>query len=126
MTTKLANHKQAILGITIAGFSVVMFSLAFLPPPRWPLAFLCLAPMVIAQHRAIPDQRFGFVSGIGVGGFFGLDRGRIVPPGWRALLPVEAVEQRQAAKENLDQATQPRSAFQSLNRKVKLWFTIEL
>ena len=69
---KLPNRYRTLLGIALAVISAVLFVLAFPPYNLWPLIFLGLVPMLIAQHRVMPKKISGLAYGIGVGGFFGL------------------------------------------------------
>ncbi len=68
----LAKSKRTLVGIALSALSAVLFSLAFPPYHLWPLIFLGLVPMIIAQHRVMPAKLSGLAYGIGVGGFFGL------------------------------------------------------
>ena len=68
---KLAHGKRTLLGIALSALSAVLFALAFPPYHLWPLIFLGLVPMIVAQHRVMPAKLSGLAYGIGVGGFFG-------------------------------------------------------
>jgi len=61
---------RVALGLGLAALSAVLFTLAFPPYALWPLVFVGLVPMVVAQHRVLPRQLSGLAVGVGVGGFF--------------------------------------------------------
>ncbi len=62
--------RRVILGLALAGTSAVLFTLAFPPYGLWPFIFFGLVPMIVAQHRVMP-QRLGSVAyAVGIGGFF--------------------------------------------------------
>ena len=68
---KLTNYKRILFGIAFSALSAVLFGLAFPPYHLWPLIFVGLVPMIVAQHRVMPKKLSGLAYGIGVGGFFG-------------------------------------------------------
>jgi apolipoprotein N-acyltransferase len=54
----------------LAGLSATLLVLAFPPYDFWPLIFVGLVPMILAQHRVLPRRLSGLALGLGVGGFF--------------------------------------------------------
>jgi hypothetical protein len=115
-TMKLANHKRILFGIAFSALSAVLFGLAFPPYHLWPLIFVGLVPMIVAQHRVMPDEFSGLASDIGVGGFLGLDWVRIVLARWRNVRSLDAVERGQAATKIIlaDDQAKVRSALRFL------------
>ncbi len=62
--------RRTALGLMLAALSAALFTLAFPPYDLWPLIFVGLVPMLVAQHRVMPARLSGLACGIGVGGFF--------------------------------------------------------
>jgi len=58
------------LGLILAALSAALFTLAFPPYDLWPLVFVGLVPMIVAQHRVMPPRLSGLAAGVGIGGFF--------------------------------------------------------
>jgi len=124
---KLANHKRILFGIAFSALCAILFGRAFLPSNRWPLIFVGLVPMIVAQHRVISENRFGLTADIGVGGFFNLEWIRIVPHRWRNMLSLDAGEQGQAAKVKIilaDDQAKVRSALRFLLEQVSDWHVV--
>ena len=67
---KRCEMKRIVLGLTLAALSAAMFTLAFPPYDLWPLVFVGLVPMVVAQHRVLPRRLSGLATGVGISGFF--------------------------------------------------------
>jgi len=67
---KKCEMKRIVLGLTLAALSAVLFTLAFPPYDLWPLVFFGLVPMIVAQHRVMPQRLSGLAAGVGIGGFF--------------------------------------------------------
>jgi len=61
---------RVAVGLGLAALSAVLFTLAFPPYDLWPLVFVGLVPMVVAQHRVMPPRLSSLALGVGVGGFF--------------------------------------------------------
>ncbi len=64
------TRHSVMLGSALAILSAAMFTLAFPPYGLWPLIFIGLVPMILAQHRVLPRRLSGLALGLGVGGFF--------------------------------------------------------
>lgn len=47
-----------------------MFTLAFPPYGLWPVIFIGLVPMIVAQHRVMPARLSSIAYAVGIGGFF--------------------------------------------------------
>jgi apolipoprotein N-acyltransferase len=62
--------RRTALGLALAALSAALFTLAFPPYDLWPLIFVGLVPMLVAQHRVMPRPLSGLAYGVGVGGFF--------------------------------------------------------
>lgn len=62
--------KRVLAGLALAGLSAALFTLAFPPYGVWPLIFFGLVPMVVAQHRVMPDRLASVAYAVGIGGFF--------------------------------------------------------
>ena len=58
------------LGLMLAALSAALFTLAFPPYDLWPLVWVGLVPMVVAQHLVLPKRLSGLAAGVGIGGFF--------------------------------------------------------
>lgn len=65
-STRLAA--RLVLGIGLALVSVAIDTLAAPPHAWWPLAFISLVPMLVAQHRVLPRPAAGLALGVTVGG----------------------------------------------------------
>lgn len=61
---------RILLALALSLLSAAMFTLAFPPYRLWPLIFIGLVPMVVAQHRMLPSSLTGLAVGLGIGGFF--------------------------------------------------------
>jgi len=61
---------RTALGLMLAALSAALLTLAFPPYDLWPLIFVGLIPMIVAQHRLLPRRLSGLALGVGVGGFF--------------------------------------------------------
>jgi len=48
--------KCIVLGLTLAALSAALFTLSFPPYGLWPLVFVGLVPMIVAQHRVLPRR----------------------------------------------------------------------
>jgi apolipoprotein N-acyltransferase len=59
-----------VLGLGLATLSAGLLTFAFPPYGLWPLIFVGLVPMIVAQHRVMPKQFASVAYGVGVGGFF--------------------------------------------------------
>lgn len=62
--------QRAMLGLGLAALSAVLFTFAFPPYDLWPLIFVGLVPVIVAQHRVMPKRLAGLAYGLGIGGFF--------------------------------------------------------
>lgn len=62
--------QRLILGLGLAILSAGLLTLAFPPYGLWPLIFVGLVPMIVAQHRVMPKRFASVAYGVGVGGFF--------------------------------------------------------
>jgi CheY-like chemotaxis protein len=82
--------------------------------------------MIVAQHRVIPEEFSGRASDIGVGGFLGLERIRIVLARCRNDRSLDAGEQGQAATHIIlaDDQAKVRSALRFLLEQVSDWQVI--
>lgn len=64
------ENKDSILGVLLSILSAVLFTLAFPPYGFWPLIFIGLVPMIVAQYHFMPSKISGLANGIAIGGFF--------------------------------------------------------
>jgi apolipoprotein N-acyltransferase len=62
--------QRLALGLGLAVLSAVLFTLAFPPYEVWPLIFVGLVPMILAQHRIMPPKLASLAYGVAIGGFF--------------------------------------------------------
>lgn len=62
--------RRFFVGISLASLSAVLLTLAFPPYELWPLIFVGLVPMIVAQHRIMTENTASLAYAIGVGGFF--------------------------------------------------------
>ena len=121
---KLNTGTRTRFGIAFSALCAVLLGLAFLPSHLWPLTFLGLVPMIVAQHRVMPEKCSSLAFDIGVGRFPGFDRVRSVLPGWSKMLSRDAGEQSQAAAANIilaDDQPKVRSALRFLLEQVSDW-----
>jgi apolipoprotein N-acyltransferase len=61
---------RTLFGIFLSALSSLLLTLAFPPYGLWPLIFIGLVPVILAQHRIMPPRLSGVAYGIGIGGFF--------------------------------------------------------
>lgn len=67
------NYGQRILaGIGLSTLGGMLFAFAYPPFDLWPLIFIGLVPVILSQHRVMPEKFSGAAFGIGVGVYFGL------------------------------------------------------
>jgi len=57
-------------GLGLAALGAASLALAFPPYGLWPLVFVGLVPIIVAQHRVMPRALSGLAFGTGIGGFF--------------------------------------------------------
>jgi apolipoprotein N-acyltransferase len=57
------------LGIGLSAATAALVTSAFPPYGLWPLIFLGFVPMLVAQHRILPERLSSIAPAIGVGGF---------------------------------------------------------
>jgi apolipoprotein N-acyltransferase len=62
--------RRAALGLILAGLTAAALTLAFPPYDAWPLIFVGLVPMIVAQHRVMPPKAASLAYGLAIGGFF--------------------------------------------------------
>jgi len=62
----LSNLLRVILGIMLSAFGGAAFVLAFPPYEIWPLVFLGLVPILIAQYRILPPKLSSLAWSVGV------------------------------------------------------------
>ncbi len=62
--------RRLLLGVAFSSLTAVLMTLAFPPYGLWPLVFVGLVPMIVAQHRVLPPRLSGLAYAIGVGGIF--------------------------------------------------------
>jgi|GEM_PF-1861651 len=48
--------RRLFAGIALSGLTAVLFTLAFPPYDVWPLIFVGPVPMILAQHRILPEK----------------------------------------------------------------------
>jgi len=65
-----AAWKRVLAGLGLSLLSAAAFTLAFPPYGVWPLIFVGLVPMVLAQHRVMPPRVASLAYGLAIGGFF--------------------------------------------------------
>jgi apolipoprotein N-acyltransferase len=61
---------RTLAGLGLAAVSALLLTLAFPPYGAWPLIFVGLVPLIVAQHHVVPRPISGLVYGLGVGAFF--------------------------------------------------------
>ncbi|MDZ7844645.1 MAG: nitrilase-related carbon-nitrogen hydrolase [Anaerolineales bacterium] len=67
------NYGQRILvGMGLSTLGGMLFAFAFPPFDLWPLIFIGLVPVILSQHRVMPEKFSGAAYGIGVGVYFAL------------------------------------------------------
>jgi apolipoprotein N-acyltransferase len=62
---------KAALGVSLAGASALLLTLAFPPYELWPLVWIGFAPMLLAQHRLLPARISSVAPAIAIGGWLG-------------------------------------------------------
>lgn len=62
--------QRVALGLALSVLSAAAFALAFPPYDAWPLIFVGLVPMILAQHRVMPPKLASLAYGLAIGGFF--------------------------------------------------------
>ncbi len=62
--------QRLLLGVGLSLFSAVLLTAAFPTHGLWPLVFMALVPMLVAQYWVFPKNWSGLAYGLGVGGFF--------------------------------------------------------
>lgn len=70
---KLSKHHfwlRTAAGLGLAATGAAALTLAFPPYGVWPLVFVGLVPVIVAQHRVMPGALSGLAYGAGIGGFF--------------------------------------------------------
>ena len=67
MTKKWQN---IFLGMGLSLLSALLLTAAFPPYELWPLVFIALVPMLVAQYRLFPRAWSGMAYALGIGGFF--------------------------------------------------------
>lgn len=68
--TRVHPWVRVLAGLTLSALAAALFTLAFPPYDLWPLIWVGLVPMVVAQHRVMPRRLSALAVGVGVGGFF--------------------------------------------------------
>jgi len=66
----MKKWQRIILGSLLSVLSAVALTAAFPPYELWPLVFIALVPMIVAQYWLFPKAWSGLAVGLGVGGFF--------------------------------------------------------
>lgn len=66
----MSTWQRILLGLALAALSAVLLTLSFPPHDLWPLIFVGVVPLIIAQHRLMPRSLSGLAYGLGIGGFF--------------------------------------------------------
>ena len=72
---------RLLSGVGLSLLSALSFTLAFPPFDVWPLIWVGLVPMVVAQHRVLPTRLSGLAPALGIGGFFAGYFGRMFAGG---------------------------------------------
>ncbi len=62
--------RRCTVGLGLAALSAALLTLAFPPYGFWPLIFVGMIPMIVAQHQVLPRRLSGLALGLGIGGFF--------------------------------------------------------
>jgi apolipoprotein N-acyltransferase len=57
------------IGVAVSLMTSLALILAFHPYSAWPLAFMALVPMLVAQHRILPLKWSGLAQAVGIGGW---------------------------------------------------------
>ena len=74
------NWQRISLGLALAGLSAALFTLAFPPYDLWPLIFVGLVPMIVAQYRLLPRRLSGPAWEQLVGPALGRGQPPVLPP----------------------------------------------
>ncbi len=64
---KLNSFFRIILGLLLSVIGGIAWVLAFPPYEIWPLVFVGFVPVLIAQHRIMPEKFSSLATGIGIG-----------------------------------------------------------
>jgi apolipoprotein N-acyltransferase len=62
--------QNILMGMGLSLLSGLLLTAAFPPYELWPLAFVALVPMLVAQYRYFPRAWSGLAFALGIGGFF--------------------------------------------------------
>ena len=63
---------RVVLGCALAGFSTGLLTVAFPPFGLWPVVFVALVPMLLAQHFVLPRRLSSVAPALAVGTWLGL------------------------------------------------------
>jgi apolipoprotein N-acyltransferase len=66
----MKTRQNIALGIGLSLLSALLLTAAFPPYELWPLVFVALVPMLVAQYRLFPRSWSGLAYALGIGGFF--------------------------------------------------------
>lgn len=66
----MRKWQRIFFGSGLSLFSAVALTAAFPPYELWPLVFVALVPMIVAQYWLFPIAWSGLAYGLGIGGFF--------------------------------------------------------
>ena len=66
----MRKWQRILLGSGLSLISAIALTAAFPPYELWPLVFIALVPMIVAQYWIFPRAWSGLAFGLGVGGFF--------------------------------------------------------
>ena len=64
------KSKSILVGMVLSLLSALLLTAAFPPYELWPLVFVALVPMLVAQYRLFPRAWSGLAYALGIGGFF--------------------------------------------------------
>ncbi|MCX7791286.1 MAG: hypothetical protein N2378_11650 [Chloroflexaceae bacterium] len=59
------------IGVLLSALSAILLTLSFPPYSLWPLIWIALIPMVLAQFRVLPPKISSLASAIAIGGWLG-------------------------------------------------------
>lgn len=73
----LSNWQRLILGVLLSLLSGVLLTLSFAPHNLWPLVWVSLVPMIVAQFRVMPRRWTSLAPALTIGGWLGTYLGPI-------------------------------------------------
>ncbi|MBW6465311.1 MAG: hypothetical protein K0B06_02260 [Brevefilum sp.] len=66
----MKRSTSILVGMGLSLLSALLLTAAFPPYEQWPVVFVALVPMLVAQYRLFPRAWSGLAYALGIGGFF--------------------------------------------------------